>query len=44
MKKTLILNPTRVSADGYFYDLPKDIPKGEIIAYVGWDGRLFFEL
>lgn len=41
VKKTIILNPTGAYPDGFSYNLPKDIPSGEIIVHVGWDKRLF---
>lgn len=42
-KKTLVLNPTRAYPDGFSYNLPKDVPKGEVIIQIGWDGRLFLQ-
>lgn len=40
-KKTIVLNPTKAYPDGFSYNLPKEIPKGEVIIQIGWDGRLF---
>lgn len=41
MKKSITLNPIRAYDNGFSYNFPKDIPKGEVIVQVGWDGRLF---
>lgn len=42
-KKTLILNPIRAYPDGFSYNFPKDIPKGEVVIQIGWDGRLLLQ-